>query len=400
MSRKIISIYVILIGVFIEVTWIAGIVSGPDFSSLLRLTNTQLGIILGSLNIGLFIFSPVAGKISSRLGSSRVLTWGVAGMILGTALVLAAFNYPVLFTGMVITGVANAFVINANMTILSGLFPDMIRRIISLYSAIYFGACSLFSPVIGHWLRVSSERGWHNLSFRVPFFFLMLVFIYFGYVTARYIVPSLGRLMPVQDIPESSDENPSPVFLRWFWVPLLSFFHGLMYIVMVSWLSPMAMEKFGANEFQGSLFVGVATMGMGVGRLSLSFLWTSWEDRKLLAMGTIIGGFLLLSGLFVPSYALSLLLIGIGSFIASCSFPCISALGGQLFPNNRAKVFGYMYATYAVAGILGTPLAGILADRGISLSGVLSISAYSALLIGAVSLLWKRLDTKPITENG
>jgi len=59
-----------------------------------------------------------------------------------------------------------------------------------------------------------------------------------------------------------------------------------------------------------------------------------------------------------------------------------------------------MYATYAVAWILGTPLAGILADRGISLSGVLSISAYSALLIGAVSLLWKRLDTKPITENG
>ena len=60
----------------------------------------------------------------------------------------------------------------------------------------------------------------------------------------------------------------------------------------------------------------------------------------------------------------------------------------------RPRVFGYMYASYAVAGIVGTPLAGMLADSGVSLSWVLTISAFSALMMGIISIIWKYGERK------
>jgi len=394
MSRKWITAYIILIGILIEVTWIAGVISGPAFTNLLHLSNTQLGIVLGALNIGLFVFSPVAGKISSQRGSQKVLLLGLLGMIVGVCFVIIGTNYAILLLGMLITGIANAFVINANMTILANLFPDMIRRIISLYSALYFGGCAICSPLIGQWLKISMEKGWYVLSYRVPFLILLLIFIYFVIVVHRFIIPSISQmtLTGQEKIENKTEKEKLPGFSKWFWVPVLSFLHGLMYIVMVSWISPMAKERFGANEFQGSLFVGVVTMGMGIGRLSIAALKLPWDDRNLLSFGTIIGGLLFFAGFFVPSYFFSLSLVGLGSFIASTSFPCISSLAGDLFPEARAKIFGYMYATYAIGGILGTPFAGMLTDWGIELSWVLTISAWSALLIGAISLLWRYID--------
>jgi MFS family permease len=391
--KKKISFFVILIGILVEVTWVAGIVSGPIFMQLLNLSNTQLGIALGSLNIGLFLFSPVAGNVSGRLGAPKILFYGLLGMVLGTLLVVIGLNYLTLVLGMVITGIANAFIINSNMTVLSELFPGMIRRIISFYSAVYFAACALLSPVIGQWLKFSSGKEWDLLTFRVPFFILFFIFIYFSIIAFKYILPMASEKkisVPQQEEEEDADEYVTPV--KWLWVPLLSFFHGLMYIVMISWLSPMAKEKFNANAFQGSLFVGAATMGMALGRLLIAFLEIPWGDRKVLSVGTIVGGILFLMGLFTPDYLVSLFLIWLGSLIASASFPCISSLGGSLFKNSKAKVYGYLYSTYALAGIIGTPFAGMLADKGVSLSWVLTISAFSAILIGVTTIIWEHLE--------
>ena len=396
MPKKLLTSIIILTGILVEVTWVAGIVSGPVFMRLLNLSNTQLGIALGSLNIGLLIFSPVAGNISFRMGAARVFFYGLLGMTAGISLIVIGSDFPILMSGMILTGVANAFIINANMTILSELFPSMIRRIISLYSALYFGGCALVAPLIGQWLKFSSERGWHFFSFRMPFFLLMLIFMCLSVLAHRLIVPLVAamHLKPSEEKSKISPGGRGQGVSKWFWVPLLAFFHGLMYIVMVSWLSPMARQKFGANEFEGSLFVGAATLGMCLGRLSIAGLRLPWEDRKVLSAGTIVGGGMLFAGLLVNSYVFSLALIGLGSFIASTSFPCISSLGGDMFKEMRPRVFGYMYASYAVAGIVGTPLAGMLADSGVSLSWVLTISAFSALMMGIISIIWKYGERK------
>jgi|LSQX01.1.fsa_nt_gb DHA1 family multidrug resistance protein-like MFS transporter len=394
--RKKISLIIIIIGILVEVTWVAGVVCGPVFMKLLKLTNTQLGIILGSLNVGLFAFSPIAGNISERFGASKVLFYGILGMVLGVYLVTLGFNYTFLVAGMIVTGIANAFIINANMTLLSELFPQMIRRIISLYSAIYFTACALLSPVIGRWLSFSLLKGWTTLVFRTPFAILLLFFIYFGITAEKNIILPLMKIKEksIRDNPVITNASSKIMSLKWIWVPLMSFFHGLMYIVMVSWLSPMAKVKFGSNEFKGSLFVGVAILGMALGRFILAFFEFPWEDRKVLAFSTILGSILFFAGLFVPNYFLAIMFIGFGSLIASPSFPCISSLGGRMFQDARAKVYGYMYATYAIAGIVGNLFAGMLADKGVSLSWVLTISAFSALIIGVLSLLWEFLERK------
>lgn len=394
MSKRKLTLIIILIGILVEVTWIAGIVSGPVFIEQLGLSNTQLGIALGSMNIGLFLFSPLAGNFIFRLGSSKILFYGLMGMLAGILFIIIGVNFPVLITGMIITGIANAFIINANTTILAELFPHMIRRIVSLYSAIYFGGCALLAPLIGQWLKLSSDKGWDLLAFRMPFLLFFILFIYFLISTHRIVMPHMGRMFKNPEQKLSYKGKKKEKGPHWSWIPFLGFFHGLMYFVLVSWLSPMAKEKFGANEFQGSLFVGAATLGMCIGRFAIAGFKLPWEDRRVLSTGTITGGLLLLAGLFSPLYLPALILIGLGSFIASTSYPCISSLAGERFPETKSKVFGYMYSSYAIAGIVGTPLAGKFADLGFSFSKILTISAFSAIAIGVISLAWKHAEAR------
>jgi hypothetical protein len=184
-----------------------------------------------------------------------------------------------------------------------------------------------------------------------------------------------------------------------FWIPLLAVSHGLMVLPLMAWANPMIQEKFAASEFQGAVVFASIALGLGLGRLSLAFVTSRWNDLTILPTTTFVGGLLLFLGLVAPSYKLSVLALSLGSFVSSTTFPCIMSLIGTRFRGTKETVYGYMQSSVAFAGLVGSPLVGILADYGVPLWTALWISPLAAWVVGLISLVWKSRQTTQLPST-
>jgi hypothetical protein len=275
---------------------------------------------------------------------------------------------------------------------LADLFYDRIRRIMALASAFWFGSSALSGPCIGLWLDLAQEKGLGIWSTRIPYLVECLL-IFFVLLLVRHVIGSRGSAAGViSSFGSGGDGFPRPVAQGHesaLWIPLLAVSHGLMLLPLMVWANPMIQEKFAASEFRGAVVFASIALGLGLGRLSVAFVTSRWDDLSVLPTTTFVGGFLLFLGLIAPSYKLSLLALSLGSFVSSTTFPCIMSLIGTRFRGTKETVYGYMQSSVAFAGLVGSPLVGILADHGIPLWTALCISPLAAWVVGLISLVWK-----------
>ncbi len=366
---------------------------GPTFMRLFQLSKTQTGFILGSISIGFLLSSSIAGHFVFQRGAVKALLSGLTLILLSVFLILFSVNFPMLFICLTIVGIANALLINANTTILSELFHLHLRRIISLYSAFYFGISALLTPFLGKWLNVAKENGWDFWIFRVPYLTIFMSFALFLFLACRFVFPFISgykNLSAIEDKDTEGDKELSVSFKYFWWIPVMGFLHNLMVAPMLAWSNPMAQEKFGASELQGALFIGMITIGIALGRFLTGLIKFAWEDRTILTFGTIVGSLFVFLGLMSGRYGFSITMIGIGSFVSSVSYPSIASISGRFFRNSKAKIYGYFFTGVALAGFVGPPLVGKLADYGFPLWNMLAISPLAGCLLGFLGFLWKK----------
>jgi MFS family permease len=175
---------------------------------------------------------------------------------------------------------------------------------------------------------------------------------------------------------------------EWFWVPATAYLHGLFIIVLLTWMNPMTQAKFGVNDMQGSLAVGLVSLGIGAGRL---FLWkvpVPLDDRIILSGSGLVGAGLLTITFLAPSYWVTILMLVVAGFICSATFPCILSLVGNRFPATKSRMYGYMDAAVAAAGLTGPPLVGLLGDSGLLLHHAVFVSPVAGVVLAAVSMGW------------
>ena len=132
-----------------ELALVAGVVMGPTFSRLFDLSKTELGVLLGSASMGIIIFSAFVGRITQRRGPVYVYVTGILINMGSILFILTAGGFTMLAAGLTGIGVATAFIANSNVTMLSDIYPDRLRKMISLVSASWFMSSAFSSPVIG-----------------------------------------------------------------------------------------------------------------------------------------------------------------------------------------------------------------------------------------------------------
>jgi len=390
MSRKPAAIALFATCIALEVTFVTGFLCGQTFERLFLLSKTQEGICLGAMSIGMAVMSLLAGHATHRWGPMAMLVKGTLGMMLGIVLVTVAGGFASLLVGLATIGLSSAFVINAFSTLFAELFPEQVRRVMALASALWFISSGLTAPVIGAWLSHAARHQLGAWSYRAPFLVdlaanglcLVLVLVLVG--------PAVKNLRPAPEAAEAAPATRSAVGRwEWVWIPVLGACHGVMIISLRAWGDQMVLEKFGVSEVQGALLLGLLSLGLGLGRLMLAVVHIPVDDRLLLAVAGFAGGILIALGLAAQSYVVSLVVISVGGFVSAPSFPCLMTLVGTRFAAAKAHVFGYMEASVGLTGLLGPALVGVLADRGLGLWLALGVSPIAAFLLGASSIAWK-----------
>lgn len=413
--RKPVSI-IFLTNIALEITFVSSMVCGPTFQRVFGLSKTELGICLGAVHVGMILFAPFVGNITNRIGAVKVTVIGLTGVLLSAGIVIASMGMVMLLPGLALFGLSAALIANGNATMTAELYPEQLRRIMALASALWFSSSAISSPGIGAWLEFARVRGLDSFSFRVPygfnFLFIGLCLVLITGIVAPYIKKTTKAVAsgegakngtvedqaaerngPAADERVSESGTPKRAFEKkplkeWIWIPCMAGLHGLFLVTLMSWVNPMVQEKFAVNEFQGSLALAVMAVGIGSGRFSLSFIRTRVDDRIILTGSGFLGGIVMALALSSSSFLVMLIALGITGFIGCATLPCILSLIGSKFPADKSRIYGFMESSIASMGLLGPTLVGALGDAGVPVWTALSVCPIAGGMMATVSFLW------------
>jgi predicted MFS family arabinose efflux permease len=160
-----------------------------------------------------------------------------------------------------------------------------------------------------------------------------------------------------------------------------------------------------ANEFSITTgTAGLVVAAYGAPGIVVAVLTGPYSDRfgrkRFLVTGSLIMGVCTLLSAFATSFAVLVAMRIIAGVGGSVIFPNVTATVGDNFAyRDRGSAMGTVIGLNTMAGVIGVPLAGILAEAtswrvSVGLVGVLSIAA-------ALLLLWKlRPAQTPLSESG
>lgn len=120
----------------------------PLYADSLGADPVVVGLLVASYSLAQFVFSPVWGKVSDRIGRRPVLLLTIAGSALGSLVLALAASVTMLFVGRIIDGVSGASVAVARATVADTADPADRARLMGLLGAAV-GVGFVLGPVIG-----------------------------------------------------------------------------------------------------------------------------------------------------------------------------------------------------------------------------------------------------------
>jgi MFS family permease len=190
-------------------TYLAALLPGGRESFL---GGVVLGLLMSSFSLMQFIFAPVWGRISDRIGRRPILVLGLAGSVVFYTLFGFASDLPVEAAGLAIVllflarlgaGVAGATISTAQAVIADSTPPEKRKHGMALIGAA-FGIGFTFGPLIGyaslHWFK-DAQGVQHNHGV-------------VGYVAAGLSLIAL--LLALRILPETRQAGGAPTSRRWF----------------------------------------------------------------------------------------------------------------------------------------------------------------------------------------
>jgi MFS transporter, DHA1 family, tetracycline resistance protein len=120
----------------------------PLYAERFQATPMTIGLLFASYSLAQFVFSPIWGRVSDRVGRRPVMLITIAGSAIGSLIVGLAGSLAILFVGRIVDGVSGASVAVARATVADVAAPADRPRLMGLLGAA-FGLGFVIGPAIG-----------------------------------------------------------------------------------------------------------------------------------------------------------------------------------------------------------------------------------------------------------
>lgn len=120
----------------------------PLYAERFGASPLTIGFLFASYSLAQFVFSPVWGKVSDRIGRKPVLLITIAGSALGSLVLGVAGSLLILFLGRILDGASGASVAVARATVADIADPSERPRLMGLLGAA-FGLGFVVGPAVG-----------------------------------------------------------------------------------------------------------------------------------------------------------------------------------------------------------------------------------------------------------
>lgn len=312
----------------------------------------QVGLLFASFSLAQFVFSPILGRVSDRVGRKPVIIVSLIGTAVGSFVTGAAGALWVLFLGRIIDGASGASVAVAQSAITDIAPPDERTKLLGMLGAA-FGIGFVLGPAVG---GLAALGGPH-----VPFYVA-------GTVAAVNAVLAFIRL-PETKKEEVTASGSSRVSTRvvspeLFRFAIVGFIATAGFAGFEATFSLFGERRFDLTEGPAAavfLFVGallVIVQGALIGKLAARV-----HPFTLLrsALFVVAVGLLALSTATTwPVLFISLAVLAFGQGVAT---PSLTSLVAEVAPEDRrGEALGYQQSAGALARIAGPVAAGAIFD--------------------------------------
>jgi DHA1 family tetracycline resistance protein-like MFS transporter len=330
----------------------------PLYAERMNASPAVIGLLLAAYSAMQFIFAPVLGKLSDRVGRRPVLLGSIIGTSIGFLIMGLAGSLWLLFVARIIDGITGGNISTAQAYIADITPPEKRSSGMGLIGAA-FGLGFIFGPAIGGVLS--------HVSLGAPFIFAAAlaacnaVAIYAllpESLSSEHRASARGRESVIKVFEESGSWQLAVV--------LATYFIGTVSFALLTMVYPLFTEarlKFDAGR-NGLVFaylgvIGALIQGGLIGRLSKQF-----GDKGLAVAGSLILAVSMFLLPLIGSLA-SLLLVSGGIAIGnSLVTPTLNAMASKSVNASwQGRVLGVMQSAASLARIMGPPVGGILLSR-------------------------------------
>lgn len=355
------ALFLLIFNMFITMSAIGLIIPiMPNFLKEFGATAKVLGYLISIIAFAQFIFSPIAGGLSDRIGRKKLIIFGL--ILNGTSQILfgLATDLWELFILRFLTGVGSAFIVPPIMAYAADIstIDERGKTMGIIGAAISFGF--MIGPGIGGALS--------NVNLHFPFFVAGIAAIIAGILSLLF----LPKTVPTsKEAP--TDKNIIKQMIRSVRTP---------YFVL---LIAVFVFSFGIANFQATLsmfltnkfdytpndiaivmtvggFIGVIVQG-----LLLNRLFERFGEMNIILYSLIVAAFSMLGMIFVNRFFLILLVATLFQTATTLIRPAVNTLISKVAGQEQGYAAGMNNAYMSLGNMIGPAIAGTLLDWHINI---------------------------------
>ncbi|KFD38237.1 MFS transporter [Schleiferia thermophila] len=333
----------------------------PIFAKELGANGLMIGIIASSYSLMQFLFSGFWGALSDRIGRRPVILTSILIMVVAYLVFGHAHSLLLLLLSRILSGLGAANLSAAQAFISDVSTPENRAKNFGLIGAA-FGLGFIIGPPVGGWLKDSFGIQW--VGYAAAFFSLI------NFLLALLILPeSLPQKNTGSRLWQNPFKNIIDAILNTRVSPL--FIINIIFITAFSMMQITAAilwhERFSLSDAEvGYTFAFVGALAVIIQGTLLGRFTARYQEKKLLAAGTVLMAFGLLSmpfvpiHLFVPLELLALVLIGFGNAFIN---PMLSTLlSSEVSSLQQGYYLGTLQSSGSFARLIGPILGGTIYD--------------------------------------
>lgn len=358
MAKSRSPLIIIFVTVFIDLVGFGIVIPVlPIYAQKFNASEATIGVLLAAYSAMTFLFSPILGRISDRVGRRPVLLASIIGTSIGFLIMGVADSLILLFAGRILDGITGGNISTAQAYIADVTPPEKRSSAMGLIGAA-FGLGFIFGPAIGGILS--------HYSLAAPFFFSAALAAANAVALYFFLPESLtdenraqaGRASIREIFRESGTWQLAAVFATYF-------FSTLAFSLLTATYTLFSSKRFHLDvTHNGYIFacqglIGALIQGALLGRLIKLF------GEKTLV---IVGAVGLMAGLFwLPlTQSVPQLLAASACFAIGYSFatPVLNGLASKsVHPASQGRVLGALSSAASLARIIGPATGGWLLMR-------------------------------------
>ncbi|OGF54579.1 MAG: hypothetical protein A2Z21_06780, partial [Candidatus Fraserbacteria bacterium RBG_16_55_9] len=336
----------------------------PFYAESMGASATHLGLLFASFSLMQFLFSPLWGRYSDRIGRRPVLLIGLLGMAISFVLIGVAQALWTLFAARILGGVLSSSVLPAAMAyVADSTGPEQRGQAMGLMGAA-MGLGMIFGPAIGGFLGAFSPA--------MPFFVAAALTLLVAVFAAFFLPESLRSPARQEAVTRPQGHRPPSAYRELFHA-----LHGPVgLLLMLGFLSTMALAslfgifalfaqaRFGFGESEmGAVFVAlgiISALGQGV---LVGWMINRWAEERVIQVSLILSGLGFL-GLTLAYDLASLIglttLLGLGTSLLGA--PLTSLISQRTPPDQQGTIMGVFNSYQSLGRIVGPLLGGVVFD--------------------------------------